>query len=301
MNIKNLPHGKAVLLGNVYIVSLPYGRKIKVNGVGVNTSCQVCVESLELIQEVIPAYSVLTHYELDGVKRSIKEYNDSIHINKEYWDDLCEDFVYPSLEVEFEIRSKIKEAFKFEPVFDYTPETLRQYSVDVIGVTMDTGSDFIESSIQYGMATYNVRNSVYCINDAKGIICDEMNKLIEKHDSKATYNYPDVGCRYLKVNGKYIFGKDDTPDTSTRFFTDLESARLHEDRLRERVRTRALPFISKVSIGLNERGDLVRLLISLKDDMSSCDFKMASTHSRRSMVLKIENVIKSVELGSVKS
>jgi hypothetical protein len=301
MNIKNLPHGKAVLLGNVYIVSLPYGKKVKVNGVEVNTSCQVCVESLDLIQEVVPASSVLTHYELNGVRRSIKEYNDSIHINKEYWDHLCEDFVYPSLEVEFEVRSKIKEASKFEPVFDYTPETTRQYSVDVIGVTMDTGSDFIESSIQYGMATYNVGSSVYCINDIKGIICDELEKLIKEYDSKATYNYPDVGCRYLKVNEKYIFGKDDTPDTSTRFFTDIESARLHEGNLRRRVRTRALPFVSKVSIGLTERGDLVRSLISLKDAMNSCDFKKASTYSKKIMSLKIDDIIKSIGLGSVQS
>lgn len=189
-----------------------------------------------------------------GERIEVKEYNDFLESIKQYETEF-DTFHYPDLETEFEVRRKIDYYEKLEKVYDNPATVLNPVSqIEIVGELSDTGSEFIQSSFEFGQNGFWHGASPFRVNIAL-VAKDEFKKLQALSDKLTNSDHS--GLRYAKFENSYIFTDRDVglcpainidADkflSASRLFADLESAQAYEKLTRDYIREKIKVYINK--------------------------------------------------------
>lgn len=300
--LQGLNRYQAVKFNNGFIVSFkdeqgyqPAGKHI-VNGVEV-TMAQVFVESLEGVKRVVDHSSVLTHYEnSEGAVMSSEEVVIIRGLSFPYWEEDSDNYYYPSLEVEFDIKKRQEVIKDFKPIYAKQEDTYEDVQFVIVGCQEDTGSEFITTPYSIGKAFFDNSESVYKIESVLSIVSDEWQKLSKQYLDDKFENSTHSGFRYAKVNNTYIFN-DSTKQVSdkgqySKLFTTLLDAKKHEESIRKLIRSKVTPHLKSYQIlGENDRSDICKDLQSLLTCISSIEPKQKSHSIYRQCIIKVNKLI----------
>lgn len=286
--LEGLQENTAVKVGDNYIVCLPQGT-YEINGERVQVPYQggqvtMACEGLIDIAIVTPATKVVDHYKgVEGKTYSIKEREDAVREFYQYYDEDLEQRVFPSLEVEFEVRNRLEPILKAEAVYKETPEYLDPYPlVKVVGEMADTGSEFIQQSYAFGKAGYG-KDGVYRIQSLP-VMEDELYRICE--EKGWAYDVPaHSGLRYAKVCDKYVFREDTLfVKGEARVFASLEEAKAYEKECRHIVRKEVLAKMADWPINQPLLGEVITKLESIETKAQSLNVYTKSQSDKRALL-----------------
>lgn len=299
--ITGLKDNEAVMFGDLVQVKLPYG-SYEVNGVGLSGGKVVTVSKDSVINKVKTLGMETTHYysTKEGCQDciSVEEYQALNKSSYGEWDDDSEEYVYESLEQEFECRKKREELQWWKPAQVDRGYELEYFEYVVVGVLEDTGSPFIESPIIYGKVSWNGGRSFYKCNLSWAAFkryseYESKYKDLVKFDNDS-YQY----LRFAKVNGNYVFAdKSPFKDKSILYTDTLEKAKeLISGAIKEVDRVLG-PIVSPIELGIQDAGKLLASVGRVIETTRVLDVKQKSYTSKAALLqklLEIENDLKSV-------
>ena len=297
--IDKMPIHTAVKVGSKYVVQLhaAYHTKYSVCDVIVGSS-QVVVDSLDDVKKIVPESKYLIEYKHknSGEVMSPDAYSSIRNERNTYFDDDADEYIYPSLDVEFAIRKKLSLLEEYEPVYGTTPETKTNVDITLIGTSEYTGSDFIKSAINYGVASFNSSDGLFMIENKYHIVRDEVLKLIKEYD--VTYVLPDhSGLRFLKVRDKYVFSNesslpfviDPTKGYNKVIMDNLDSIKRVEQDIRKDVRNYLEPILSNRPLNKATTADLQYLILRLKDKIGQLSLRVDSSVTKSALLRELDN------------
>lgn len=301
--LEGLNQYQAVKFNNGYVVQLAkggyyhhemYNELHTVNNTETKAS-QVFVNNLENIKKVnLPTKTVQHYLTSEGVEISVEDVNSLRALSSPYYCEYEEDYVYPSLEVEFEIKKKQEVLKSITSVYDDPVKTLTEVDIEVVGVQEDTGSDFITTPYSIGKAFHNNEGGIYKVAVSSDIAKDEMFKLRTKY-SDDDFKLPShSGLRFVQVNGKYVFSdRDPHLDKGySKVFTDLTEAKKHEESIRKFVRDKVLPHIkSHQEVTDSERSDIAVELNSIEGLILGMQVKVKSESTKRQCLKRVRELL----------
>jgi len=298
---KDLPDNKAIKMGEVYVVKLAasFYHGFEVNGVRVNGGLQT-LPNLDNIFSVNPSVKKLIHYKLGEDAIPVVDYN--VKNPSRYYDSDYEEYVFDSLEHEYEVKKEWERIKSAVPVYDETPEQLVPVEIEVVGSMVDTGSMFISTPYQYGKAFFDSRSGLYSLNKYQ-IACDEVKRVKEEYPNididQPTYS----GLEYLKVDGTYIFTRSPQPfikgSCSSTVFTALGDAQVVEKEVRNFIRSRMMVEIKPVVADSVLLKDVYNFLDNVKTTLSEIEVKQKSYNRKQGLLNRLRE--KMTELGNIVS
>jgi hypothetical protein len=198
--------------------------------------------------------SVLFMKDSKGNRVEVKEYNDFRESIKQYETEFGT-YHYPDLETEFEVRRKLDYYENLDKIFDNPATVLNPVSqIELVGELSDTGSEFIQSSFEFGQNGFWHGASPYRVNIA--LVAKDEFKQLQALSDKLT-NSDHSGLRYAKFENSYIFNDRDVGlcpainidadkyMSASRLFADLESAHAYEKLTRNYIREKIKVYINK--------------------------------------------------------
>lgn len=249
--VEGLNKYEAVKVGDLYVVQLKdnnysSGGTHLVGGIS-TTVGQIVSSTLEVYQIKKPE-KVTEYYKDDsGNTISVEDYRKVISGNEPFFDCDSQTYVYPDLETEFNIRKKIDELKDFYPVVKEVKEDPVKVDIKLIGEMLDTGSSYIECSINFGAASFKEGGYIYKVSPSFDIAVNELS-VVANSSPEDLIELPNHSkLRYLKVNSKYIFNTE-LPlglSCSPRLFTNLDEAKEYEEKIRSEVRRYVQPYLKK--------------------------------------------------------
>mgnify|MGYP001106915424 CR=1 FL=1 len=204
-----LDHGCAVKTKTGYIVGLKTGRYI-LNGVEVvvpYNGDQVWVDDVSNIKVILTSPAPFLHYkDADGNVVTKEQFQAAADERSQYYDDATEEYIYPDIETEFDIRKRTDHLITgLTAVYGESERIVEDVEVVVIGVWEDTGSAYIETPYQLGRTTFN-QNSVYKVHTGR-IARDAVISWHEANKDmvgELTGLDSSSNIRFVKVGGKYM-------------------------------------------------------------------------------------------------
>lgn len=298
IKFEGLENNQAIKIGDSLTVKLGSGEYL-VNGQSVKASYNgiTLTTSLEVkIEKVVPQIRKVNYYELtDGTKLSPEEYTKITSVNAQYYDGDSDEYIYPDLETEFEIR---KELDKLKGVVIHYHDQVIEYEpveITVVGEMVDTGSDAIESSLSVGHVGYGAEKSPYKVK-LQQVAAKAVRKAVE--DLNATIEWPShSGLTYIKVDGQYVmttFEKRQwcTSSNACRITSSLEDARSIEKSMFNEVYSHIVTKLSPKKLNKDTLGDLYSKVESLRDRAYNLDTKKNSKTTKHSMLTGLNDLLK---------
>lgn len=235
--INGLRDNEAVKIGENYLVKLSsYFGDLLYDGEKIeNTSQPILVQSIDKFSLRQKSKPAIEHYvDAEGNAISIEDLR---KIRNKYYNDTLEEYIYPSLEVEFEHRKELEKYKKLTPVYEKIPEfTYSPVTITVIGEMVDTGSKFIQSALSFGMKSFSGETNLFRV-DGMAIALDE----ILSYKDRFTVDTPSHGgLRFAKVDGSYLFDENEFwwMNSNHRMTSTLEAAKELEASIRLAVSNR---------------------------------------------------------------
>lgn len=297
INIEGLKQYQAVQFGDKYIVCLStWSDKSThcVNGVDTPAS-QVVVDDLTSIFKLVKPSPELTHYvDESGDVVSVEKYTEMMTAftgeHNKYYDEDVDDYIYPDLDTEYMVK-KLKEPLsKLKHVFKEFPVEQRQVEIDVVGVLEDTGSQFIETSVQFGKTSWQGGAGAYKVGASNGIVIDEIRKIKDESDDLDIPTHS--GLRYVKLNGKYIFSSESLTHMPHKYFTSLEDAKEFEQSLRKQARNLANPYLNRnQEVSVTERAEIAQVVKQLKDFIFKAELRKNSPTSKHNLLARSNKLL----------
>lgn len=297
--LEGLNQYQAVKFNNGYVVQLAQGDRYNLEIHTVNNtetkSSQVFVNDLDSIRKVnIPVKTIQHYLTSEGVEISVEEVESIRALSNPYYSEYEDEYIYPNLEVEFEIKKKQEVLKGITPVYDDPVKTFTEVDIEVVGVQEDTGSDFITTPYSIGKAFYDNEGGIYKVAVSSDIAKDEMSKL-RKSYSDDDFKLPShSGLRYVQVNNKYVFSdRDPHLDKGySKVFTDLTEAKKYEETIRKFVRDKVLPHIkSYQEVTDSERSDIVDSLNGIEGLILKTQVKVKSESVKRQCLTRIRELL----------
>lgn len=242
--ISGLQVNTAVKVGDKYVVCLPDG-KYEIGGERVSVGYQnkqlvVSEEALQGIAKVTPPRRTVEQFEgEDGTIYGQEEVSKAADELEQYWSEDVGRHIYPSLEVEFEVRSRLDPVLNAKAIYKEIPEIIEPYqAVEVVGEMADTGSRFIEQSYAFGKANFD-KGGVFKVVSLP-VMQDELNSICQQQGVSLVIP-THSGLRYAKVDGQYVFSETrQFTHEFTRIFPTLAEAQAYEKECRDVVRRAVL-------------------------------------------------------------
>lgn len=299
--ITGLKDNEAVIFGDLVQVKLPYG-SYEVDGVGLSGGNVVTVSKDSVINKVKMLGMETTHYYSTKENCqdciSIEEYQSLKESSYGEWDDDLEQYVYESLEQEFECRKEQEELQFWKPSQVDRGYELECFEYVVVGVLEDTRSPFIESPIIYGKVSWNGGRSFYKCN-LSGAAFKRYSEYESKYKKSVRFDNDSYQyLRFAKVNGNYVFAdKSPFQDKSILYTDTLEKAKeLISGAIKEVDRVLG-PIVNPIELGIQDAGKLLAAVGRVIDTTRGLDVKQKSSSSKVAILRKlqeIENDLKSV-------
>ena len=300
MNIvQGLSDFEALSIGDKFIVALPsggYGRKFRVNGIDIQSNGQVVVDSLEDILEVFKPNKVLESWlwEDKGISLTIKEHNDLSSKYMEFYDNDLEEYAFGSVEEEIEYIKHRDYMKNFKPVYGETLEAPKAVFITLIGSFEDTGSCYIQTPFQHGLARFQGGSGVYKVLTS-GVAADAVAKYIHNNPEIKITNSNHSNIKFLQVDGKYIF-----TDTQEQHFEKsgvckvvqtLDEAQNIERDIRDKVKRTLDLHCKPVAVNEVQMLDFVKVLQGFRKSLQSLEIKQKSYAAHRSLYFSVSKEI----------
>ena len=290
-----LENNQAIKMGDKYVVQL--SGQFQVNGENISVyNQQVVVDSLADILGRTPEHKLVSYYtsgEEQEEDLSKEAHMDLCKKLVKFWDDEIEENVFPSVDDEIEhVKLKAYED-KFRPVYVTKPQELFPVDIQVVGESVDTGSEFIETPFQYGQAKFSY-DGVFMVH-LGSVAKDAVHKWCSEHP-EVKVDIPNHGnVEFVKVTGQYVFTNPIKPwvkkaDTKL-VFTTLGKAQQAEGEVRSTIE-KHLNFAAfpKKMDDLSCK-DMVESLYKIKSRVNDIDPKQKSVSAKRATLQKIQEQI----------
>lgn len=286
---------EAVKVGDKINIQLPRGT-YDVNGCIIESPCsgrQVLLENGVTILRKHAYPKELSKWMGDDGWEVTKEERDKVLREKgKYWDDEAEDWNFPSLDVEYEVKKKALPYEALKPIYIQKDDEWNPIDVSIIGVWEDAGSEFIETPYQIGLTKFA----------SEGGVCKLHLSSLARHavqewakDMGLSLEMPTHShLEYAKVEGRYIFtgwGQLWVKRANiVNIFKTIEEAKYEEDALKNQI-TNHLDklFAGKFSEVL--RGEVYQDLLTVKDKLCQLDVKVKDAGGRMVVVNMLKRVI----------
>jgi len=251
-----------------------------------------------IYKKVVHSKSIVGYWwdKQSNIKLTPERRLECINDIKASYTDSDGDLYFPNLVVEFNVRRQIEVYEQLEPIYKEEWEEWVPVPVEIIGSVIETGSDFIESSISLGQINYSDKGAfkVYGGQVAK----DEFIKVCKEKGLK--YTLPDYGhLEFAKINDEYVWGhksKSFISSASDSFiYASLEKAKGHEKWIRNQVyNDLKVKFFPEKLTEFNTQKLLkeVKLLRSLLDELKV--IKTANM-TKRSCIASIDEIQTNLE------
>jgi len=291
---------QAVKVGSAFVVNLPRGDYLSPSGNRVTVGGfdnQFSIDSVEGWKKIIKSPKTILEFILeDGSKVPYEDYRKVLERHSSYYDDNLEEFVYPDLETEFEIKKEFEVFNRAEKVYSEPTESHEPVNIQVVGAAKDSGSEFINSPIQYGRVHWN---------SGVGIWKVDCGKIARDAFEKATYEITDKelpthsNITYAKVKGKFAFINDErrydwVKNPASVFITDsFEEACQKEEFIRKYVTNRVGMFLSKVTEQTAQ--DIWQSLKQIRSRITDIDAKQKSAGSKHASLKAVDELMVKLE------
>jgi hypothetical protein len=296
-----LKEKQAIIIGDQIMVNLPYGSYLLANGNEVNSGYNG--HKILYSNDILPiqsiqrsSRSVSGYVYADGSVMDVRDYCIKLAaLTAPYYDEDDEKCVYPSLEVEFEVRKQTEllkshvEILYTEPTITYTP-----VDIEIVGTVEDTGSDYIKNILAFNGKTY-YNGNLYEVDVTKLVYDTTMtylkdNDLIQHMQNDNGRNY----VRYLKVKGEYMFSDfHGASEKATCGFMFLSEANLYcENKAKEIVNGLRLKLFGGAQpITFATKLKVYNQLCTIQTKVVNLDVKQKDTSSKNSVCTLIRNLI----------
>lgn len=288
MFITGMDKNTAIKLGDKYVVQLSH-TSFEINGAKIGNQTQVVVDNLEDVVQVKITPRKIDHYVDDnGSKYSVVEIN---NIRTKFQDEDGDDF-YPTIQDQIDHLKEIEWVNSLEKV--YTEEKVERFPVEieVIGSLEDTGSDFIETAINYGKASWDNSAGLYKVQMSR-IAKDEVIKLQKQYDDIDIPNHSNI--EYVKASGKFIFTNDPKQwiknAQHVQIVTDLDKAKDLEKHVRDYVNKAMMAYIEPVKVTDVYAKDLIGSLRNVHKNISDMRLRKDSQGSKWSVLKTVNEMI----------
>ena len=229
---------------------------------------------------------VLSVEEFDKIKSEIYDQQLS-----QYWDEDSDEYVYPTLEEEFEVR-KAQESLRndYTAVYSEKGYYWEDVALNIVGEWVDTGSEWITTPFSFGMTTYG--SGAFQVSSS-ALAWHTFKNWCNNNDKK----YDGDNLRFVKVDGSYVFGTrfDHTPyiksSSSVRVFKTIEEAKDYEEEVRSSIIKHMNSLFLDQELKDRERKSVIEDLRLIKTSLLGMDVKVKSNTSKRQVLNKIEKVI----------
>lgn len=285
--MKGLEDYQAIKCGDNYLITLPAG-SYEINGIPVTVGYQgfqCAISDLEGIVKVTTPIKEALHYiNKEGEVISKEIYSGALGDCHKYYDEDCDEHLYPSLEVGFELRKKMDWLNTYTAVYNDPDKIKEPVSITVIGSLEPTGSDFIESSLSIGSVAYT-GSSMFKVK-LQGVAMKAARDASEKLGVPLETS---SSIRYLKVGGKYVMSTFDlegwtTGATPFRYAVKLEDAKVIEKELYDKVYKHILAMLSDQVVDANTIKYIYGDLVSIYDRLYSLEVKAKGSASKRALL-----------------
>ena len=292
---------QAVKVGENYVVCLPQGR-YEIDGTQISSGYQgtqvvVPIDKIDTLNKITPAQKKVSHYVLkSGVEVSAEKVNETRSELNSYFDEDYEQYNFPSLEVEFEVRKRCEPYANAAAVYIEEPEEIAGYSdkLEFVGEQVDTGSKFVSTAYSLGRMSHQHYNGVFKV-DVKGVLRDEFGKVVKDNDWKSevpTHSF----LEYAKINGTYVFTQKSLyKNPNDRVFMDLDSAKEFEKTMRKTIRQDIMSKISPEPMGELLRKEVYSDIMSLIDLINQIEHKQKSHYKKSAALTKANKVLDKVK------
>lgn len=238
--INGLQDRQAVKVGEKFLVCLSQyhiGGELVINGEVVpKPTQQFLVDSIDNIYSRSKTTPVIDYF-IDESDLETVSHEQIAEIRKKYYNKTLSEYVYPSLDEEFEHRKELLWIKGLKPIYKDLPEYQdTKFEFKVIGEIAPTGSDFIESALNCGSTTFPGTGGLFKLH-ATSIAVDEISKFAgEPYRAENS----STGIRWAKASGSFLFSDKEFwwMESNSRFFTNLEDAKAEEARIRKTVADR---------------------------------------------------------------
>lgn len=294
--INGLQDRQAVKVGEKYLVCLKYtyGFEIVVDGKLITIpQTPFLVDRIDNFQYRSASKPKIIHY-IDPETQAIISHGDLSEVRNQYYNKNLGEYMYPTLEVEFEHRKKLEKLKAYTPVYeDIDPYEYTKIEFTVVGEMIDTGSDFIQSALSVGLKSFSGENYMFRL-DGMSVAMDEILKFKDKYPVDIPTH---SGLRYAKVGGTYLFrdGEFWWMNSSTRMTTTLQQAKDLEASIRKAVRDRVnitqnVDIPSKIAYNT-----LYSNLRNIQLQVMSISAMKNSSSNRSNALLAINKLITTIE------
>lgn len=298
----DLTTNQAVKIGSVFVVNLPRGDYLSPSGSRVTFegfNNQFSIDSVEGWKKIIKSPKTILEFIFeDGSKVPYEDYSKVLEKHSSYYDDDLEEFVYPDLETEFEIKKELEVFNRAEKVYSEPSETHEPVNIQVVGAAKDSGSEFINSPIQYGRVSWNSGVGIWKVDCGK-IAKDAFEKATCEITDKELPTHSNI--TYAKVKGKYAFTNDEkrydwvkNPDSV--FITDsFEEAYQKEEFVRKYVTNRVEMFLDDSKVTEQAAQDIWQSLKQIRTRITDIDAKQKSVGSKHSVLKAVDELMAKLE------
>lgn len=296
--MKGLEYNQAIDCGDHLLVKLAQG-KYKVGAEEVTVSyngLECAISKGSEIVRIITTIGEITHYIVRDTDQtfSVDDVQRLRTLDSQYRDEYDE-YNYPSLEVEMEVRKQTDVLNKIVAVRE--PDTVNKQKVEfsIVGSLLPTGSKFVTSTVSIGMIT----ESMYSLNKL-GVACkalmDVANKFGLDYECSSS-----SGLRYAKIGGKYIMSgvMEKQPWCDGRFpmshYSDLSTALSEEKRLYTEVFKYASAKVNPSDIESGTVRQVYNELESILTQIKSIDYKQKSSSTHSSVCNRVRKLMSQLE------
>ncbi len=306
--LNTLKEKQAIIIGNQIMLNLPCGDYLLANGnevrSGYNGTTYLYSNDILPIQLIQRSPRSISGYKYaDGSVMDTTEYDSRFQeLITPYFDVELDEIVYPSLEIEFQVRKKTEilkshvEIIYAEPTVAYTP-----IEIEIVGTVEDTGSDYIKNILAFNGKTYSNGN-LYEVDVTKLVYDTTINylkdnNLLEHMQNDNGRNY----VRFLKVKGEYMFSDfHGTNDKATSGFMSLNEAKLYcENKAREVVDILRLKLFGGAQpIAIATKLKVYNQLCTIQTKVTNLEVKqkdLSSKHTVCNLIRTLINELKTTE------
>lgn len=305
INLNALKDFEALDIGGQLLIKLPqyHSNLYKIGDNEPRTlSGGVIVEKGVDVSKVIVGSKFITHYEKDGQKLAKEEFESIAYENRKKYLDEDGDVTYPSLDVEYECRKNLEQIVGYRAVYDKEDDKFEPLEITVKGVIENSDSEFINSSLSFGQATFTDAK-LYQLNET-GVVTKAFWDFIEKHQLKdrtvndgiSFRNY----VRFAKVDGNFIMtdsGILGIEEKKSSYHTSLKEAEDREKYLTNLVKEHLQfkLFGGKEVLDGVQKGVIYDDLESLERMVRNVEPKQKGMSNYRNSLAKINEIKKKIK------
>lgn len=297
-----LKEKQAVFFNGKYVVQLPRGKFLDSSG-NYLPGGQAVVEDLDIQKEIDSPAKVQKYIFADGTEKTPEDYKAIIKEIEQYEDEWGEP-IYPSIEVEFDIRKRLQEFQTAEKVYYKPPIYYEPVEIEVIGSAEDTGSSFIETPFRHGEVTWKPKTGVYKLYTT-AVSLDQWEK--EKaRNSEHSFHNKGLGekkygkLEFARIDNSFVFTSIRNMSFVSRegaveIFTSLDEAKTREEEVRRLVKREVYKHISTNIPNERTLGEIIQQIEHVEKKVRTVESKQKTQKEHRLAIKSINDLIDSLK------